>query len=145
MDEDLFVGHFTADNLGVGAAVVDNTEVSGVDSTIVISVELCEAQVDNILSRRVGRATKTEQELVVADDAVFVGIKVVEEDLGLVHGDSRSKVLQSPVELLLLNLSITIVVHDAERTSHAADGTHATRHQGCSYSVENFKISQKNT
>ena len=140
LDENLFVGHLAADNLGVGTAIVDDAEVGRGNGTIAVRVELCKARVDNLLSSVVGRAAKTEQELVVADNAIFVGVEVVEENLGLVHGNGRTKVLQSPVELLLLNLPITIVVQDAERASHAANGTHAARHQGCFHSFENFKI-----
>ena len=85
LDEDLLGSHLSTLNLGVLRSVVDDTQVSACDGTIAIGIELSEALVNDLLSCSVGGTTKSKEELVVADDAVFVGVEVVEKELSLVH------------------------------------------------------------
>ena len=126
LDEDLFVGHLAALHLRVVARVIDNAQVGRGDRAVAVLVELCEGHVDDSHAGLIGGAADAVQELVVADNTVLVEVQVVEEELSLALGNISAEVLQAPVELLHVNLAITIVVHDFERAAHATDGPHAT-------------------
>ena len=114
LNEDLFVSHLSADNLGVLAAVVDYAQVGGGDGTVTISVELLEALVDDSLSGLVGHASDSVKELVVTDDTILVHVKMFKEDASLALRDFGTKVLESPVELLFVDFAVTVVINDTE-------------------------------
>ena len=136
LHEDLFGGHLARDHLGVMAAVVDDAEVGRGDGAVSVTVELSEASSNDVLAGLVGLAAEADKELVVGDDSVFVGVEVLEEDLGLTHGDGGTEVLNSPVELLLVDFAVAVVIEDAEGTAHATDGADATGVEAVSYLVE---------
>ena len=85
LDEDLLVGHLAAHHLWVVRGVVDDTQVGARDCTVAICIEFAEALVDDLLASLIGCTTEPKQEFVVAHDAVFVSIEVVQQDLSLVH------------------------------------------------------------
>ena len=138
LDEHLLVGHLTAHNLRVMRSVVDDTQVGAGNCTIAVGIEFAEALIDDLLTSLIGCTTQAEQEFVVAHDAVFVSIEVVQQDLSLIHRNLRAHVLHTPVELLLVNLAITIVIEDAEGASHSTDGPYTTCVQTCPDAIENF-------
>ena len=143
LDEHFLVSHLAADNFGMLRAVVHYAHVARVDHAVAILVELGEAKVDDVLAGRVGSSTDSVKELIVADDAVLVEVEVVEEDAGFSLGNLGAQVLQPPVELLLVDLAVTIVVHDAERSTHAADGSHTTGVEASFNFLENCTYSTK--
>jgi len=69
LNEDLFVSHLSADDLGVLAAVVDDAQVGGGDGTFNIGIELSEALVDDFLSVFIGGAIDSVKDLVVLEEA----------------------------------------------------------------------------
>ena len=85
LDEHLLVGHLTAHNLRVMRSVVDDTQVGAGNCTIAVGIEFAEALIDDLLTSLIGCTTQAEQEFVVAHDAVFVSIEVVQQDLSLIH------------------------------------------------------------
>jgi len=138
LNEDLFVSHLSADDLGVLAAVVDDAQVGGGDGTVTIGIELSEALVDDFLSGLIGGASDSVKELVVTDDTILVEVKMIEENTSLALSDRGSEVLKSPVELLFVDFAITVVINDTERTAHATDGAYAAGGEGCLHLVENL-------
>ena len=114
LNEDLFVSHLSADNLGVLAAVVDDAQVGGGDGTVTIGIELSEALVDDFLSGLIGGASDSVKELVVTDDTILVHVKMFKEDASLALRDFGTKVLESPVELLFVDFAVTVVINDTE-------------------------------
>ena len=138
LNEDLFVSHLSADDLGVLAAVVDDTQVGGGDGTVTIGIELSETLVDDFLSGLIGGASDSVKELVVTDDTILVKVKMIKENASLALRDGSSEVLQSPVELLFVDFTITVVINDTERTAHATDGAYAAGGEGCLHLLENL-------
>ena len=143
LDEHFLVGHLAADNFGVLRAVVHYAHVTRVDHTVAVLVELGKALVDDRLAGSVGSSTDSVKELIVADDAILVEVEVVEEDAGFSLGNFGAQVLEPPVELLLVDLAVTIVVHDAERATHAADSSHTTGVEASFNFLENCTYSEK--
>lgn len=143
LDEHFLVSHLAADNFGVLRAVIDYAHVARVDHAVAVLVKLAEALVDDRLAGSVGGSTDSVKELIVADDAILVEVKVVEEDAGFSLGNLGAHVLQSPIELLLVDLAVTIVVHDFEGTTHAADGSHTTGGEASFNFLENCTYSEK--
>ena len=139
LHENLLGCHLAALDLGVGASVINDAKVSRGDLTVAIAVKLGETPIDNLLSCLIWRPAKAVEELVVTDDAILVGIKVVQESLGLAHVDVHSVVLQTPVELLLVDFAVAIVVHDAERAAHATDSPDSAGLQAGSHLIKNFE------
>ena len=120
----LLVSHLAAHHLRVLAAVVHDAQVRRVHDAAAVRIELDEALVDDCLPGSVRGAADAIEELVVADHAVLVRVQVFQEQLRLPLGNGRAKVHQTPVELLFIDLAVTVVVHDAERAAHAANGPH---------------------
>ena len=145
LNEDFLGCHLTALDLGVLAGVVYDAEVCRGNSAIAIAVKLSEALVDNSLSVGVWRSAEAIEELVVTDDAILVSVKVVQESLGLTHVDVDTVILKAPVELLLVDFPVTIVVHDAERTSHTTDGPNSAGSQAGFHLLKNLKKGKKDT
>lgn len=115
LNEDLILGHLTRDNLGVLGAVVDTGEVAGGDNIIgVITVELGESLVDDGLADFVGLATETNEELIEGNETVRVDIEGVDKDASFLLGEGASHVLKAPVELLLVQFAVTVVINDLE-------------------------------
>ena len=93
--------------------------------------------VDDLLTGLVGSATDSVEELIEAHNTVLVGIQVAKEDGGLVLGDVGAEVLQSPIELLHVNFTVAVIVHDSEGASHATNRAHAARLKASLHLVEN--------
>ena len=83
-DEDLFWCHFTASYFRMHRAVVDNTKVGSIDLTVAVLIKLAVCLPDDVHSLLVGSAADANKELVVADDAILVCVKVLEEECGLI-------------------------------------------------------------
>ena len=64
---------------------------------------------------------------------------MVQQSLGLAHGNVDSIILEAPVELLLVNFAVTIIVHDAERSAHATDGPDSACLQASFHLFKNFR------
>ena len=143
LHEDLLGCHFAALDLGVLAGVVYDAEVCRGNSAISIAVKLGEALINNLLSVGIWCSAEAIEELVVTDDAILVRVKVVQESLGLMHGDVNAVILKAPVELLLVNFPVTIVVHDAEGTSHTTDGPNSAGCQAGFHLLKNLKKGRK--
>ena len=139
LHEDLLGRHLAALDLGVLAGVVYDAEVSRGNSAIAITIKLGEALIDNSLSVGVWRSAEAIEELVVTDNAILVSVKVVQKGLGLAHVDVDSVILKAPVELLLVDFAIAIVVHDAERTAHTTDGPNSAGSQAGFHLLKNLK------
>ena len=139
LHEHLLVGHLTADDLRVLAAVVDDTQVGGGNRAAAILIELSEALVNNLHAGLVGCTADSVQEFVVADDAVLVEIQVIEQDLGLALANVSAEVLHAPVELLHVDFTVTVVVEDAERTAHSADSADTACVQAGAHLLENCR------
>ena len=82
-------------------------------------------------------ASDSIKELIVTDDTVLVGVQVLEQDLGLSLSQIGAHVLHSPVELLLVNLSVSIIIENTESSSHTSDCLDATGVQTCLNLLEN--------
>jgi len=119
--EHFLTGHLSADHLGVEAAVKDGGQVCGSDATASVMVELCESSRDDFHAALVGHATDANKELVVVDKAVFVGVEALDKNLTFALADGDSEVLDAPVELLLVELAVSIIVNNAECTAHTTD------------------------
>ena len=143
LHEDLLGCHFAALDLGVLAGVVYDAEVCRGNSAIAIAVKLGEALINNLLSSGIWRSAEAIKELVVTDDTILVRVKVVQESLGLTHVDVNAVILKAPVELLLVNFPVTIVVHDAEGTSHTTDGPNSAGLQAGFHLLKNLKKGKK--
>ena len=137
LNENFLGGHLAGDHLGVVRGVVDDAEVGRGNGTIAVTVELVKALSNDVLSGVVGLATEAHQELVVGHNTVSVGVEVLKKKLSLAHGDGGTEVLKSPVELLLVDLTVTVVIEDAEGASHSADGANTTRVKAISHLIEN--------
>ena len=107
------------------AAVIDWSEISASDTAISIVVELAESLVDKFLASLIGHASHSDEELVVVNTAVLVGIETLDENFTLTLCDVHSQVLDAPVELLLIELPVAIVIDDTEGPSHSTDGLSA--------------------
>ena len=143
LHEDFLGCHLTALDLGVLAGVVYDAEVCRGNSAIAIAVKLSEALINNLLSCGIWRSAEAIEELVVTDDTILVRVKVVQESLGLTHVDVNAVILKAPVELLLVNFPVTIVVHDAEGTSHTTDGPNSAGLQAGFHLLKNLKKGKK--
>ena len=121
------------------ASVVYDAKVSRGDRTISIAVKLGETLIDNLLSIGIWRPAEAVEELVVTDNAILVSVKVVQKGLGLAHVDVDSVILQAPIELLLVDFAVAIVVHDAERTAHTTDSPDTAGLQAGSHLIKNLK------
>jgi hypothetical protein len=119
--EHFLSGHLSADNLGVEAAIKDWGQVRGSNATISVPIELCESLGDDLHAFLVGHATNANKELVIVDKAVFVGVKALNKNLTFALADGDSEVLDAPVELLLVELAVSIIVNNAECTTHTTD------------------------
>ena len=136
LHEHFFGSHLAALDLRVLAGVINSAQVCRGDRAVAITVELGEALVNNSLSVGVWRAANAVEELVVTDDAILVRVKVTREGLVLTHVDVDAVILKAPVELLHVDLAVTIVVHDSERAAHATDGSYTARVKACFYLFE---------
>ena len=143
LHEHFFGSHLTALDLWVLAGVINSAQVCRGDRAVAIAVELGEALVDNSLSVGVWRAANAVEELVVTDDAILVRVKVVEESLSLTHVDVHSVILQAPVELLLVDLTVAVVVHDAEGAAHTTNGPDSAGSQAGFHLLKNLRDTGK--
>lgn len=134
----LLVCHLAADHLRVVACVVHHAQVGRGDRAVAVLVELGEALANDLHAGRVRHAADAVQEFVVAHHAILIRVQVLKQKLGLAFGDICAQVLQAPVELLLVDLAVAIVVHDAEGATHTADGSHATTVQAGFNLLENW-------
>lgn len=122
LSEHLLGGHLASLHLGMLRRVVAGGQVSAVHLAGTVGVELGEGAVDDLLAHFVGLATDAAEELVEVNEAVAVGVESLEANLGLALADGATKVLKAPVELLLVELAVALLVHDLEGAAETTDG-----------------------
>ena len=122
------------------AAVEHGGQVGGSDTAIAVSVKLCEGLVNGSLTLLVGASTDSDKELVVVDEAVFVGVEALDKNFTFALADGDSEVLDAPVEFLLVELAVSVVVNDAECTAHAANGLGSASGESSAYLGNNLMI-----
>ena len=135
--EHFLTGHLSAHHLGVEAAVEDWGQVRGSDATISVPIELCECSINDLLAFLVWHATNTNKELVIVDEAISVGVEALNKNLTFALADGDSEVLDAPVELLLVELAVTIVVHNTECTTHTTDSLRSASLESSTYLGDN--------
>ena len=126
LGEDLIGGHFAGLDLGVHGAVVHGAEIAGSDARSTVNVEFVEGGVDALLADLVGASADTEKELVEVDVPIAVGVEALKEDGAFVLREPTAHILKAPVELLFVELSVALHVHDLEGTAETTDGLSAT-------------------
>ena len=125
-------------------AVVDGSEISGCDSAVTVNIKLSESLVDVDLSGFVGASTESDEEFIVVNETVLVGIKVFNENLSLALRDVDSHVFDAPVKFLFVEGSVTTVVHNLEDTSHSSDGLSTSACKADSDLIENCTMKNFN-
>ena len=120
-------------------AVIDDTQVVLVDSTVAVLIELGECHIYHFHSLRIWTSTNTNKEFIVAYDSVLVSVEIVKQESSLIFCNLRTQVLKSPVELLFVNFAITIVIHDSERSSHTTDGLDSSIVEILTDLLENYR------
>ena len=71
-------------------------------------------------------ASDSIEELVEVYASVLVCVKIFEENASLTFGDRAPKVFQAPVEFLLVDKSITVLVKDLEGAAKTANSVWCT-------------------
>ena len=120
--ENFLCGHFSADDFGGELAIEYRGEVSGCYAAISIEIKLAESLVDKLHALFVGHASHSDEELVIVDEAIFVCVETLNKNLTFAFGNLNAQVLHTPVELLLIELAVSIIIDDAESSSHSSDG-----------------------
>lgn len=82
-NKNFFAGHFSALDLGVERGVVDGGQVSGGDSAVTVGVELAEGFLDVGHSQFVRASADSDEEFIVVDLTILVGVEVINENFRL--------------------------------------------------------------
>ena len=140
LQEHFILGLLSRLHLGVHAAVVNASEVSGSDLTRAISVELKEGLVDHSLSLGVEGSADADKELVEVDVTITVGVEEGHEGVGLGAGNLDLDLAETRVELLGVDLVVAIEgVEVSESSSETSDSLGTARLDLSSNSLENYR------
>ena len=131
--EDVITAHFTGLELGVLADIVSLTNVVKVDKTATIPVKFIVCQLYEANSALVHLAADTPQELIIADPAIVVLVKVLENALKFRGAKGVTILAETPHELVAVHLAVTVVVHTAEDDAEATDAMTSTLLQHSKY------------
>jgi hypothetical protein len=135
-DKDVVIRHLTGENLGVPWALEGRFEVRNLDATLTVHVKFVESALDDLCSLSVGLSSDAGQKLVKVDEAVLRGVKVSQKNASLALGDRAVKVLKTPVELLLIKLTVTVHIKHLELFTQASHSYGAACEEFALYFVE---------
>ena len=121
LDEDVVHGAITWFNGWMVGASENLSELIGNNGTSSVAVELLEGSLDGGATSLTWVSPNSNEEFSVVNVSIFAGVKVVQQKAGLTLGEGRSEVLQAPVELLFVNKSVLVNIHNSEG---AAKGAH---------------------
>lgn len=93
-------------------AVEDLSDVIGGNIAVALLVDLAPGLVDPGLAGGAGLTSDGLKEGVKVNEAILLGVEVVEDDLGLALADADTVVAQAEVELLLVQLAHTVMKED---------------------------------
>jgi hypothetical protein len=139
LGEDFILGHLTARELGVERDIVDASQVSEVDNSGAILIELREGHLDKGASCGVHFTADTTEELIEGDTAVVVLVEVLEDSLELAGAEFVSIFAEAPLELIAVELLVAVVVHTSEDESESTDTMGTTGFKGVTDFGENLE------
>lgn len=111
------------------ADIISLSNVVKVDESAAIPVKFSVCQSYEAKSALVHLTADTPQELIVADPAIVVLVKELENALKFRGAKGVTVFAETPHEFVAVHLAVTIVVHSAEDDAEAADTMTSTLFQ----------------
>jgi hypothetical protein len=120
-------------------AVKDLSDIVSGDISIILLVDLAPSLVNPGLTGSAWLSSHGLQECIQVHKSIFLGVKVVEEDLSLSLGDGDPVVSQAEVELLLVQLPHTVMNKDVlEGLGETAEGANGLALQVVLHLCQNY-------
>lgn len=144
--DDLLLGLFAGDELGMTADVIGAHEVSHCNHAVSRLVHLAKSLVDYVQSRLRHRRPESLKELIEADVSAAVSVNVADHLRHFSLGEPHSVVVQALRQLFTIQRSAAVVVHDAKCPANAVNTSGATLKtcyaqllNGCGHVICNFR------
>jgi len=114
-------GNLTRDNFWVGIAGVADSQIWGSYATTAIEIEFGKSTVDDVLSAFVQLTSDCNEELIVVDCTIMVGIEMGKESISFFLGQLASTFIKTVEEFLGIKFSITINVNGIKNSTESSN------------------------
>ena len=118
LDEYLVGSHVTGHHLRVARSIINHLQVCRSNNVVAVRVELVKGLVNHVLSHLIRLSAHAEKEFIVGDVTVFVEVEEFHKDARLLLAKFAAHILEPPVQLLLVQLTVATVVHNAESATN---------------------------
>jgi hypothetical protein len=116
------LSNLSRSNFWMSVAWVDNSQVTCSYNTRSIKIEFAECGGDNGLSGFVQLPSNGNEELVVVDGTIVIGIEMSEKGIGFFFGKVASTLIETMEEFLSVKLSVSIIITIVEHSTETSDG-----------------------
>jgi len=116
------LGNLSRSNFWMSVARVDNSQVTCSYNTRSIKIKFAECGLDNSHSDFVQLSSNGNEELVVVDGTIVIGVEMSEKGIGFLFGKVASTFIETMEEFLRIKLSVSIIITIVKNSTESSDG-----------------------